>query len=457
MTRKLKKGGYTAILSLIVIAAVIVLNMIVSQLPENIKQWDISSGKIYTTGETTGSVLAGLDKDVTIYVVADPTHVDSRITKFVNRYGDLSGHVKVENVDPILHPAKVKELGAETDTLFVSCEATGKTVTIPFTDIIKMDQMAQYYYGQSKETEFDGEGQLTSAISNVTNEVQKVIYQTEGHGETGVTGPAKDLLDKSNLTLESLNLLTDGGIPEDCSLLLINAPQSDLADDEKTMIDGYLEKGGSVMILAGYVEKELPNLQGLMNQYGIQLEDGYAADTKDFYQNNPYFIFPTYDYSHEIMNGIDSSGAALVTNSGALTTLDSVKEGITVSPFMTTSDGGLLVSGDSQLPGTYVLGATASEDLGDDKTARLTVFSTPSLIDEGLNRTFSNLSNLEIFMNAVTWNFDDVENVSIPAKSLDIPYNTIPMGGLYALLFIVVIPVAVLAAGFVIWMKRRRL
>lgn len=457
MTRNLKKGGYTAILSLIVIAAVIVLNMIVSQLPENVKQWDISSTKIYTTGETTESVLAGLDKDVTIYVVADPTHVDSRITKFVDRYGDLSGHVKVENVDPVLHPARVAELGAETDTLFVSCEATGKSRTIPFTDIIKMDQMAMYYYGQSKETEFDGEGQLTSAIANVTNDVQKVIYQTEGHGENGVVGPAKDLLDKSNLTLESVNLLTGGGIPEDCSLLLINAPQSDLADDEKTMIGEYLEKGGSVMILAGYVEKELPNLQSLMNQYGIRMEDGYTADTKNFYQNNPYFIFPTYEYGHEIMNGLDSDGAALVTNSGALTTLDSVKAGITVSPFLTTSDGGLLVSGESQLPGTYVLGATASEDLGDGKTARLTVFSTPSLIDEGLNRTFSNLSNLDIFMNAVTWNFDDVENVSIPAKSLDIPYNTIPMGGLWGLLFIVVIPVSVLAVGFVIWMKRRRL
>ena len=183
MTRNLKKGGYTAILSLIVIAAVIVLNMIVSQLPENVKQWDISSTKIYTTGETTESVLAGLDKDVTIYVVADPTHVDSRITKFVDRYGDLSGHVKVENVDPVLHPARVAELGAETDTLFVSCEATGKSRTIPFTDIIKMDQMAMYYYGQSKETEFDGEGQLTSAIANVTNDVQKVKMCIRDRGE----------------------------------------------------------------------------------------------------------------------------------------------------------------------------------------------------------------------------------------------------------------------------------
>ena len=34
MTRKLKKGGYAAILSVIVIAAVVLLNMIVGRLPE---------------------------------------------------------------------------------------------------------------------------------------------------------------------------------------------------------------------------------------------------------------------------------------------------------------------------------------------------------------------------------------------------------------------------------------
>jgi len=95
MNRKLKKGGYTAILSVIVIAAVIVLNMIIGRLPEKVRQWDMSSSQIYSLGGTTKDLLASLDKDVTIYVVADPGSVDKRITSFVKRYEDLSSHIKL--------------------------------------------------------------------------------------------------------------------------------------------------------------------------------------------------------------------------------------------------------------------------------------------------------------------------------------------------------------------------
>ena len=50
MTRKLKKGGYAAILSVIVIAAVVLLNMIVGRLPEKVRRWDLSGTQIYTVG-----------------------------------------------------------------------------------------------------------------------------------------------------------------------------------------------------------------------------------------------------------------------------------------------------------------------------------------------------------------------------------------------------------------------
>jgi ABC-2 type transport system permease protein len=456
MTRKLKKGGYTAILSVIVIAAVVILNLIVGRLPEKVRQWDMSSSRIYTLGGTTKDFMKGLDKDVTIYVVAAPDSVDKRITSFIKRYEDLSGHIKVETVDSVLHPDQVKKLKAQDNTLLVSCDSTGRTESIALTDIIKIDEMSYYYYGQSKETEFDGEGQLTGAISHVINDVEKTVYVTEGHGEPALGAAASGMLKKSNLTVNSLNLLTGGSIPEDCELLLINAPASDLANDEKKMISDYLDKGGRVMILAGYAEKDRPNLSALMNDYGLNLENGLAADTKKFYQNNPYYIFPTIQAGSEVTNGIDEKSMALVLQSAALTQKEDLPEGVEVTPFMETSDGGMLVTADKQTQGTYILGAVAEKTLSSG-TARLTVFSTPSLIDEGLNTSFTNLTNLDLFMNAVTANFDDVSNVSIPSKSLDVTYNTVTHGGMWGILFIFVIPVVTLAAGLMIWLKRRRL
>lgn len=456
MTRKLKKGGYTAILSVIVIAAVIVLNMIVGRLPEKVRQWDMSSSQIYTLGGTTRDLLTSLDKDVTIYVVADPDSVDNRITSFVKRYEDLSGHIKVVTVDSVLHPDQVNQLNAQDNTILVSCDSTDKTESIALTDIIKMDEMSYYYYGQTNETEFDGEGQITGAISHVVNDVQKTVYVTEGHGEVSLGDAVSDMLNKSSLTVTSLNLLTSGSIPQDCELLLLNAPESDLAEDERKMISDYLNSGGNVMILAGYAEKERPNLNALINDYGLNLENGLAADTKNFYQNNPYYIFPTIQSGSEVTNGIDTKSTALVLQSAALTQKEDLAEGLEVTPFMETSEGGMLVTTDSQTKGTYILGAVSEKTL-DSGSARLTVFSTPSLIDEGLNTSFTNLTNLSIFMNAVTSNFDDVSNVSIPAKSLEVNYNTVTHGGMWGLLFIFVIPAVTLAAGLVIWLKRRRL
>lgn len=456
MTRKLKKGGYTAVLSIIVIAAVVVLNMIAGTLPQKLRQWDMSGNKIYSVGSTTKELAEALDKDVTIYVIADPASVDERITRFVNGYSELSDRIKIETVDSVLHPEEVNRLKGENNTLLVKCEENNKTETIPFSNIFKYDQAAYFSYGQMIETEFDGEGQLTSAISYVTADVQKSVYQVEGHGEAPLGTGVFDMLEKSGLNVNTVNLLTEGKITEDCELLIINSPESDLADDEKNMVEMYMEGGGKTMIIAGYSEKDRPNLETILRGYGLKLEDGLVADTKSSYQNNPYFIFPTLNYSSEIVAGIDEKRSALILQPTALTQVETLPAGVTVEPFMETSDAGVLVTEQGQVPGTYILGAAAEKEV-ESGVARLTVFSTPALIDDGLNKTFSNLVNMDLFMNSVTANFDDVSNISIPAKSMEVTYNTVTSGGMWALLFILVIPVMTVICGLVIWMKRRRL
>lgn len=456
MTRKLKKGGYTAVLSVVVIAAVVVFNMIVGRLPQNVRQWDLSDTGIYSLSDTTKEVLDGLSEDVVIYVVADPSTVDERITNFLARYEDLSSHIKIETVDSVLHPDKVNQLGADNNSLLISCEATGKTESVAFSSVIKYDEMSYYYYGQMNETEFDGEGQVTSGISYVTNDVAKTVYTTEGHGETTLGSLVSDMLEKSSLTAQSVNLLKEGKVPEDCELLLIHAPENDLADDEKAMVMDYLNGGGQAMVVAGYSDQKRPNLQAICSEFGLNLENGLAADTKNFYQNNPYYIFPVLNTGNEVMEGIGSRDTVLVLQSVPFSQSEELPKGVTVETFMQTSDQGLLVTEDGQTAGTYILGAVAEKEL-DSGSARLTVFGTPSMTDDNLNSTFTNLANLDIFMNAVTANFEDVQNVSIPAKSLEVPYNTVTNGGMWGILFILVIPIAVLIAGLLVWLRRRKL
>lgn len=456
MTRKARYGGYSAVLSVIVTAAVLMINMIAGRMPEHLKSIDVSGTDLFEMSDTTREVLGSLDQDINIYVVSDPAKVDSRIETLVNRYGQMSGHIKVETVDTVLHPAWIGNNDAQDQSLFITSTTTGKKVTVPFADILKFDQMAYYYYGRYQETEFDGEGQITSAIASVSSNVVKNIYEITGHGEESLPANVTDMMKKSGITPKSLNLLTDEGIPEGTDLLICYAPAADFADDEKTMILDYLNQGGHMLLLAGPSEIARPNIEGLTETFGLMLEDGYVADLSRNYQGNPYAIFPTIDTASTVMTGIDAKSTALIIQGTAMARMEEQPDGVTVEPFMSTSEDGVLVTGDTQTEGKFLLGARAVKEL-DSGSAVLTVITAPSFISEQISSRFTNLSNLDIFMNAVTADLADVTNISIPAKSLEITYNTFTNAGVYGMVFIFVIPLIVLVCGLMIWMRRRRL
>ena len=133
----------------------------------------------------------------------------------------------------------------------MSCEDTGKSVTVPFSDIIVQDYSSYYTSGSTSESEFDADGQLTSAINQVTTDVSKKLYYTTGHGETTLSTEMADELEGSSVTTEELNLLMVKEMPADCDLLLIDAPSGDFSEQEKTMLLEYLSGGGKVIYVMG--------------------------------------------------------------------------------------------------------------------------------------------------------------------------------------------------------------
>ena len=54
--RAFRKDSYSAAMSVVVIAIVVVLNMIVGQIPSKYTEFDISTGKLYTIGDETKKV-----------------------------------------------------------------------------------------------------------------------------------------------------------------------------------------------------------------------------------------------------------------------------------------------------------------------------------------------------------------------------------------------------------------
>ena len=112
-------------------------------------------------------------------------------------------------------------------------------------------------------------------------------------------------MSKNNYTLTELNLLMADSIPDDCDLLLMNAPTNDLSENEVTLLTNYLAAGGKVMCLLGDTSlTDFPNLASVLKVYGIEGADGYIADPTRCYQNQPYYIFPQLNVSGDLANGI---------------------------------------------------------------------------------------------------------------------------------------------------------
>ena len=291
-------------------------------------------------------------------------------------------------------------------------------------------------------------------------------------------------MDQNNYNLSEINLLMNTSIPEDCDLLLMYEPATDLSDDETEMLRNYLADGGKVMILLGDTNAtELPNLETVLEEYGMKAADGYIADPQRCYQGNYYYIFPELSVSGDMADGI-SSEMVLLTNTHGMNLIDPARDTITTTGFMSSSDGAYAVTETAQQQGDYTLGAVAEETVSspdddedtdssgedaeeasddsssdaesDEVTSRLTVISAGSMIDSQITDTFTQLENTKVFMNAVTANFDGVQNISVEPKSLQVEYNTVQYAGLFSLLVIFGIPAAVLIGGFVVWFRRRK-
>lgn len=453
-----RRGAYSAALMALAVAAVLVFNLLAAQLPESWAQWDLTNSGIYDITDTSVEYLTALDQDVEVHVLADEDSVDSRIVRFLDKYEELSDHLTVEYIDPMVYPSVLSEYGVETNTVVVTCAATGRQESFAIDDIIGYDLMTYYYYGTKSETDFDAEGLLTSAVDAVLTEATRAVYQTSGHQETGLPSNVVEQLEKSHMSVDTVNLLTDGGVPADCDLLIINAPTRDLADDELDMVLEYLSTGGQVLYTMASQMDALPNLEAMCAAYGMTVADGFIADAERYYQNDPYLFFPLIDTSVDAASGLTSDSMVLVYGSRGMTLTDPERDTITVSSFLTTSEKGYAIADENnQTQGTYAVGAVATEEIDDGITARLTVFGASSLIDTGITSSFTNLDNTTLYITAALAGFEDIAAINIEPVSLSTPINTVTTGGIWGLLFILVIPVALLIYGFLRWMRRRKL
>ena len=467
--KHIKNGSYTMVMSVIFIAVVIVINMIVSTIPSKYSEIDISSQKLYSIGDETKKMLKDLEKDVTIYQIAQSGSEDENIANLLKKYEDESKHIKVEQKDPVVNPKFVSQYTSDdlsANSLIVVCGDRNKV--IDYNNIYETSIDYQTYSSQT--TGFDGEGQITSAIGYVTSENLPVLYTVEGHGEKDMDSSVKEDIEKANMDIKSLNLLTEGSVPDDADCLFIDSPSTDFSSDEKDAIIEYLENGGKAMIFSDYTTEDMPNFDAILENYGVQRVDGvvFEGDNQHYAMQMPYYLVPTINSTDASSETASAGYYVLVPYAQGIKQLEDVRDTVKIESILTTSDqaysktdlnSNTIEKEDGDVEGPFDLGVSITESLDDDKETQIVYYSTSNLMDSQTNQMVSG-GNEKLIMESLKWMTDTEESasVSIPSKSLEVSYLTITDydAAFWKICTIALIPGIFLVIGFVVWIKRRK-
>ena len=413
----------------------VVINLVVGQIPVKYTQFDLTDNQLYTITDQTKTFVKGLDSDVDVYLVAQSGQEDEQIQKVLERYESLSSHIKVHTKDPVVNPSFTKQYtdsSLSDNSLIVVCGDKYKVIN--YSDIYQSEFNYSTYSNQT--TGFDAEGQLTSQI------------------------------EKENIDIEELNLVTSESVPDDADCLMINGPQKDITADEKDRILSYMENGGHVLIFTDYTETDMPNLAELLNNYGLSTSAGliFEGNSQYYYPGYPSYLIPRIQ-SADAVGSMTSKDLVLMPYAQNINISDDVRSTVTTEALLQTSSKSYIktdlknltttekASGDEE--GTFTVGAAVTENYNDVET-KLVYFSSSAILDENMNQAVSG-GNYELISNVMSWMIDKEESISIPTKSLSTTYLTVTAAdaGFWGAV-VILIPAALVIGGGVVWFRRRR-
>ncbi len=483
--RSLKLGGYSVIVTAVVIAIVIVVNLAVRLLPTKYTKYSTSTVGLYDISETSRGILSKVKDKISIYVVSDPSYTDEVTREYVAKYAGLNSNISWSTVDPAVKPGFLKEytsesLSSQQTHLVLVNKNNGRSRVIPYTDIYyqKYTQQEllyyQMYYGSVPDnpTYFNIEQQLTSAVDYLTAEKLPTVYYITGHGETALDSTVTGLIGAENIDLAELPLLTKGSVPDDADAVIINAATKDFTEDEIKALEAYTAKGGNVLMTSFYnselKERNLTNLYGFAKSLGLEYQDvfvleGNSAYFSPNYENQSYAYLLPVLADDKYSSVVSSNTRLIMVGCHGIVLSENKPEGVTLSELLTTTLNGysktkldkdtVWTKTDEDVEGKYVIGAMSEKSNDDGTKSKFVWFSSDTIIDGSTARIYSNIS---YFMAILTDLCEKESSVTINAKSLQIEALTVSeaSANLWGIILIAVIPLAVLVTGFVIWNRR---
>lgn len=456
--RRGRFGLGTSIMTLVFIGIIVLVNAISIS---NYKRIDSSSLSQFTLTPQTVTVLEELDNPVkaTGFVVDDPGidyyGIASYVTSLLNEYEAHSRELTTSYVDPDEHPDQAKQYGI----------TEYQSVVFQSGDSYKVVSPSQYLIADSSGsiTGVQAEYAFTSAILEVTGVAQKKVYFLTGHGEASIGSNyslAGEGLREDLYLVDTLNLMTSPAIPEDCAVLIIAAPQSNLTDDEVSIINDYLNTGGQALVL---VDPSSSNLEEIVSPWGVYIGEGTIIDPAS--SVSPYQDMPLVPASRDyfLLPNVYFPGAT------AIIPQETIPVNVSMMPLVYTdasswldknfaADGEPVFDQETEQMEALVIGmliiGVPLNDLTGEELTRLVVIGDS---DFASNEHFDDANNGDLFLNSVSWLAEETSLISIHRNVQPFRRLVVTSGQESFIKYssIALLPLVVLVAGGVIWWRRR--
>ena len=335
--QKLSKNTKVVVITAIILAVLVLLNVGVSLIPRQFSNFVTDSSDAYSLSAQSKAFFKKLDKDVTIYYIYDSEmtydyDIAAKFRVMLDKYARLNEHISIvyvnmddeefikkysgvalsgssliiegpERYDVIsydeLFQYAFPENGllltyAELYTVYSNWESMANSYASMYGQdaaIAYADAAIEQYYGiknfyagyleiyEGNNRYWYADAMITSSVDYVTTDDIPTTYVLTGHGEATLPKTfTQSYLDGMNIRNFTLDLSDKDSIPANAAAIVMHAPKSDISASEKALLSGFIAAGGSLVLTTTPDAAAFPNLTALLSEYGLGMQNAIVYD-----------------------------------------------------------------------------------------------------------------------------------------------------------------------------------
>lgn len=467
----------TWILAIILIVLFLALNMWVKTL--DLPEIDITQNKIYTLSDASKDALKSVEQDIHIYAYG--FNENSSLINFLKQYNKANPKITYEVLTEETNPEMIKANDLSEGYMILILES-GKSKKV-------IDAQNEFYsYDYTTFQQIDTTEQtITNAILALNIENKPNVYFLQGHEEFSseeITSLKLYLTNEAYETHE-LNLINTNKIPEDCDLLAILSPSKDLLEVEVPIIEEYINRGGNIIFSQDMLSGEVsfPNIQKILDLYGVSVKNGYIVETDSNYsvEGYPYIFMPHVSAENEITRDIYTDSYMIlvyasklnIKSNDELATLNVSREDLLtsgeksffISDLNTSIDKAKETAeiGSSTIASLMTKNISGTKEEGNLVQSKLLISAVGAFIsDYSVSSVESQAplsalaSNKDFMLNSIAYLTDREGTLTIRKDMANSTYAPTQTENRIVLTVIFLVPILIILAGIFIWNMRKK-